>query len=86
MQLTKLAKFLLNCRKKAEEYRAKLVEDVAEGSDELMEKFLEGEEISIDELKAGIRKMVINSEIYPVYCGSRRLQEPRRAANARRCD
>ncbi|MGO2485369.1 MAG: elongation factor G, partial [Glutamicibacter ardleyensis] len=55
---------------KAEEYRAKLVEDVAEGSDELMEKFLEGEEISNDELKAGIRKMVINSEIYPVYCGS----------------
>ncbi|WP_404286241.1 elongation factor G [Glutamicibacter arilaitensis] len=55
---------------KAEEYRAKLVEDVAEGSDELMEKFLEGEEISIAELKAGIRKMVVNSEIYPVYCGS----------------
>ncbi|MFJ6417535.1 elongation factor G [Paeniglutamicibacter sp. NPDC091659] len=55
---------------KAEEYRAKLVEDVAEGSDELMEKFLEGEEISIAELKAGIRKMVVNSEIYPVFCGS----------------
>ncbi|MGL3806752.1 elongation factor G [Paeniglutamicibacter sp. R2-26] len=57
-------------QEKAEEYRAKLVEDVAEGSDELMEKFLEGEEISIAELKAGIRKMVINSEIYPVFCGS----------------
>ena len=57
-------------QEKAEEYRAKLVEDVAEGSDELMEKFLEGEEITIDELKAGIRKMVINSEIYPVFCGS----------------
>ncbi|QXQ09284.1 elongation factor G [Paeniglutamicibacter sp. Y32M11] len=55
---------------KAEEYRAKLVEDVAEGSDELMEKFLEGEEISVAELKAGIRKMVVNSEIYPVFCGS----------------
>ncbi|GAA1498286.1 elongation factor G [Paeniglutamicibacter kerguelensis] len=57
-------------QEKAEEYRAKLVEDVAEGSDELMEKFLEGEEISIAELKAGIRKMVVNSEIYPVFCGS----------------
>ncbi len=57
-------------QEKAEEYRAKLVEDVAEGSDALMEKFLEGEEISIAELKAGIRKMVVNSEIYPVFCGS----------------
>jgi elongation factor G len=55
---------------KAEEYRAKLVEDVAESSDELMHKFLEGEEPSIEELKAGIRKMVVNSEIYPVFCGS----------------
>ena len=55
---------------KAEEYRAKLVEDVAEGSDELMEKFLEGEEISIAELKSGIRKMVLNSALYPVFCGS----------------
>ncbi|GAA3324083.1 MULTISPECIES: elongation factor G [Paeniglutamicibacter] len=57
-------------QEKAEEYRAQLVESVAEASDELMEKFLEGEEISIDELKAGIRKMVVNSEIYPVFCGS----------------
>ncbi|QTG80861.1 elongation factor G [Arthrobacter crystallopoietes] len=55
---------------KAEEYRAKLVEDVAESSDELMNKFLEGEEPTIEELKAGIRKMVVNSEIYPVFCGS----------------
>jgi elongation factor G len=57
-------------QEKAEEYRAQLVESVAEASDELMEKFLEGEEISIAELKAGIRKMVVNSEIYPVFCGS----------------
>jgi elongation factor G len=55
---------------KAEEYRANLVEAVAESSEELMDKYLEGEEISIDELKAGIRKMTINSEIYPVFCGS----------------
>ncbi|CAM3615827.1 elongation factor G [Occultella aeris] len=55
---------------RAQQYRAQLVEDVAEASDELMEKFLEGEEISIPELKAGIRKMTINSEAYPVFCGS----------------
>ncbi|GAA1871119.1 elongation factor G [Paeniglutamicibacter psychrophenolicus] len=55
---------------KAVEYRANLVEAVAEGSDELMEKFLEGEEISIAELKAGIRTMVVNSQLYPVFCGS----------------
>ncbi|GAA1351206.1 elongation factor G [Falsarthrobacter nasiphocae] len=57
-------------QEKAEEYRAALVEAVAESSDELMDKYLEGEEISVEELKAGIRKMVINSEIYPVFCGS----------------
>jgi elongation factor G len=55
---------------KAEEYRAKLVEQVAESSDELMEKYLEGEELSIDELKAGIRKLTITSAAYPVFCGS----------------
>ncbi len=57
-------------QERAEEYRAQLVESVAESSDELMNKYLEGEEPSIEELKAGIRKMVINSEIYPVFCGS----------------
>ncbi|WP_449373849.1 elongation factor G [Arthrobacter psychrolactophilus] len=55
---------------KAVEYRAALVEAVAESSEELMEKYLEGEEPSIEELKAGIRKMTVNSEIYPVFCGS----------------
>ncbi|MBW4095873.1 MAG: elongation factor G, partial [Acidobacteria bacterium] len=55
---------------KAEEYRAALVETVAESSEELMEKYLEGEEITVAELKAGIRKMTINSELYPVLCGS----------------
>ncbi|MFB0837148.1 elongation factor G [Arthrobacter sp. E44] len=57
-------------QEKAEEYRANLVETVAESSEELMEKYLEGEEISIDELKAGIRQMTINSELYPIFCGS----------------
>jgi len=55
---------------KAEEYRAALVEAVAESSDELLEKFLAGEEISIPELKAGIRAMTIIGAAYPVLCGS----------------
>ncbi|NHN55195.1 elongation factor G [Calidifontibacter sp. DB0510] len=55
---------------KAEEYREHLVERVAESDDELMEKYLGGEELSIDELKAGIRKLTVNSELYPVFCGS----------------
>lgn len=55
---------------KAEEYREKLVEAVAETDEALMEKYFGGEEISNDELKAQIRKLVVNSEIYPVYCGT----------------
>ncbi|MBD7995157.1 elongation factor G [Arthrobacter sp. Sa2CUA1] len=57
-------------QEKAEEYRAKLVETVAEASDELMDKYLEGEELTLEELKAGIRKLTVNSEVYPVLCGS----------------
>ncbi|GAA2198856.1 elongation factor G [Sinomonas flava] len=57
-------------QEKAEQYRHELVEAVAEASEELMEKYLEGEELTIDELKAGIRKLTVNSEIYPVFCGS----------------
>ena len=55
---------------KAEEYRAELLEAVAETSEELLEKFLGGEELTVAEIKAGIRKMVVASEIYPVLCGS----------------
>jgi len=54
----------------AEEYRGKLIEAVAELDEELMMKYLEGEEISNDELKAAIRKATINVEFYPVLCGS----------------
>ena len=57
-------------QEKAEEYREKLVEAVAETDEQLMEKYFGGEEISVDELKAQIRKLVVNSEIYPVYCGT----------------
>ncbi|WP_279796496.1 elongation factor G [Rothia dentocariosa] len=55
---------------KAEEYRAELIEAVAESSEELMEKYLEGEELTIDDLKAGIRQLTINGEAFPVLCGS----------------
>ena len=55
---------------KAEEYREKLVETVAESDEELMEKYFGGEELTIEELKAGIRKLTVNSEVYPVFCGT----------------
>ena len=55
---------------KAEEYREKLIETVAESDEELMERYFAGEEITLDELKAQIRKLTVNSEVYPVYCGS----------------
>ena len=52
------------------EWREKLVEAVAETDEDLMEKYLEGEEISIEELKAGIRRATINVEFFPVMAGS----------------
>jgi elongation factor G len=55
---------------KAEEYRAQLLENVAEASEELLEKYLGGEELSVEEIKAGIRQLTISSEAYPVLCGS----------------
>ncbi|GAA2010560.1 elongation factor G [Brevibacterium samyangense] len=55
---------------KAEEYRQQLMEDVAEASDELMEKYLEEGEFTLDELKAGIRELTISSRAFPVMCGS----------------
>jgi len=54
----------------AKEYREILVEKVAENDDALMEKFLNGEEISEEELKAGIRRATITNKIYPVLCGT----------------
>ena len=55
---------------KAEQYRAELVEAVAEASEELMEKYLEEGELTIPEIKAGIRQLVISGEAFPVLCGS----------------
>ncbi|MBP3035021.1 elongation factor G [Arthrobacter sp. zg-ZUI100] len=57
-------------QEKAEEYRAALIEAVAEASDELMDKYLEGVEFTLEEIKAGIRHLTINSLVYPVLCGS----------------
>ena len=54
----------------AQEYREKLVEAVAETDEEFMMKYLEGEEITNEELKAGIRRATINVEFFPVLCGS----------------
>jgi elongation factor G len=54
----------------ANEYRAKLVEVVAEASDELLEKYLETGELSVAELRQGIRKMTVAGDIFPVFCGS----------------
>ncbi len=54
----------------AEEMRAELIEKVAELDEDLTMKYLEGEEITVPELKAALRKGVINVEITPVLCGS----------------
>ena len=53
-----------------EEWREKLIETAVEQDDELMEKYLEGEEPSIDQLKACIRKGTIALDFFPTYCGS----------------
>ena len=55
---------------KAEQYRAELVEAVAEANEELMEKYLEEGELTIPEIKSGIRQLVISGEAFPVLCGS----------------
>ena len=54
----------------AEEFRAKLIEAVAEQDDELMMKYLDGEELSEEEIKKGLRTGTINNKIVPVVCGS----------------
>lgn len=54
----------------AKERREMLVDAIAETDDEIMMKYLEGEEISIDELKAALRKAVCDNKLFPVLCGS----------------
>ncbi|MBN2884809.1 elongation factor G [Patescibacteria group bacterium] len=55
---------------KVEEFRAELVERAVECKEDIMEKYLAGEEISVDELKSSIRRGVIDNAIYPVLCGT----------------
>jgi elongation factor G len=57
-------------REQAEEYRAKLIESVAETDEALIEKYLEGEELTEDEIRGAIRQGTIAGTIVPVLCGS----------------
>jgi elongation factor G len=57
-------------KKKAEAFHAQLVESVAENDDEMLHKFLEGEAISAEELRASLRKSVIGLKLFPVLCGT----------------
>ncbi|MFZ7133693.1 MAG: elongation factor G [Eubacteriales bacterium] len=57
-------------KEKAEEYREKLLESVADHNDKLLEKFLEGETIEPEELRQAIRKATLSVDIIPVLCGS----------------
>jgi len=54
----------------AQEYRDKMLEKVAEANEEMMEKYLNDEEITVEEIKDAIRTLVLNDEMYPVMCGS----------------
>lgn len=56
-------------REQAEEYREKLMDEVAENSDELMERYLEGEEISHEEIVSALKKGVVEGHLFPVTCG-----------------
>nr|WP_241878466.1 elongation factor G [Psychrobacter sp. PraFG1]UNK04952.1 elongation factor G [Psychrobacter sp. PraFG1] len=57
-------------QEKAEEYRSELVEVAAEANEDLMNKYLEGEELTEDEIHEAIRQRTINNEIIPMYCGT----------------
>jgi elongation factor G len=57
-------------KKKAEAFHAQLVESVAENDDDVLHKFLEGETISAEELRASLRKSVIALKLFPVLCGT----------------
>ena len=57
-------------KEKAEEYHQKLIEAAAEQDEEIMMKYLDGEELSVEEIKACLRKGTINNSIVPVTCGT----------------
>ncbi|CAK0749676.1 elongation factor G [Gammaproteobacteria bacterium] len=60
----------LTMKAMCQEWREKLVEAAADASDETMEKYLEGKELSLEEIKTGLRVRTLRSEIVPVLCGS----------------
>jgi len=55
---------------KMEHYRTSLIDYVCDGNDDLMEKYLNGEDLTVEEIKRGLRKQVINCQLFPVLCGS----------------
>lgn len=57
-------------QEQAEEYREALVEAAAEGSDELTEAYLENGDLTLEQIKEGIRLLTISSRAFPVYCGT----------------
>ncbi|PIR57075.1 MAG: elongation factor G, partial [Parcubacteria group bacterium CG10_big_fil_rev_8_21_14_0_10_41_35] len=57
-------------KEKADEYRSKLLEAIAENDEVVMEKYLNGEEVSMEEWNAAMRKAVITADFFPVMCGS----------------
>jgi elongation factor G len=57
-------------RAQADEYREKLLETLAEADDEIMEKYLEGEDLSVEEIEAGIRRATLADLVNPVLCGT----------------
>lgn len=54
----------------AKKYRSILVEKVAESDDALIEKYLGGEELTIEEIKSGLRKLTVSTKVYPIFCGA----------------
>ncbi len=59
-----------NMKEDAEIWHHNLVEVIADSNDNTMNKFLEGEEFSTEEIKAGIRSMTIDGKMYPIFCGA----------------
>src|SRR3954463_15721814 len=57
-------------RAQADEYREKFLETLAEADDDIMEKYLEGEDLSVEELEAGIRRATLADKVNPVLCGT----------------
>jgi len=59
-----------NMKKLVEEYRHKMIEKIAENDDELLDKYLNGTELTVEELKASLRKAVVGYKVVPIYAGS----------------